>query len=83
MWFRATHIIAVEVHELHLSCHLIQLRSWSNYKSISLSLANHHQRWMYYELAAGSLLHTPLECGLDIKLPQLVLVTVSQHGSSN
>ena len=34
----------------------------SNYKNISLSLANRHQRWMRYELAAGTLLHTPLEC---------------------
>ena len=43
----------------------------SNYKSISLSLANHHQRWMYYELAAGSLLHTPLECGLEVKIVEV------------
>ena len=35
----------------------------SNYENISLGLANYHQRWMCYELAADALLHTPLECG--------------------
>lgn len=35
----------------------------SNFKNISLSLANNHQRWICYEMALGKLLHNPIECG--------------------
>lgn len=35
----------------------------ANFKNIAFSLANRHQRWMCYQLAPGSLLHRPLECG--------------------
>lgn len=35
----------------------------SNFKNISLSLANNHQRWMCYEMASGKLINNPLQCG--------------------
>ena len=35
----------------------------SNFKNISLSLANNHQRWMCYEMAVGKVIDNPMECG--------------------
>ena len=34
-----------------------------NFKNIPLTLANHHQRWMCYELVSGGLLQKSLQCG--------------------
>lgn len=35
----------------------------SNFKNISLSLANNHQRWICYEMASGKLVMNSIECG--------------------
>ena len=35
----------------------------ANFKNLSFSLANRHQRWACYEFASGTILHFPLECG--------------------
>lgn len=40
-----------------------QLTKMDNFKNIAFSMANHHQRWLCYELASGSLLSKPIECG--------------------
>lgn len=40
-----------------------QVTKLDNFKNIALSMANRHQRWICYELASGSLLSKPLECG--------------------
>lgn len=34
-----------------------------NFKNVSYALANHHQRWICYELACGKLISNFLECG--------------------
>ena len=33
-----------------------------NFKNIAFSLANHHQRLLYWELSTGNLLENPIEC---------------------
>ncbi len=38
----------------------------ANFKNIAFTLANRHQRWMCYELASGSHVQIPLECGPPI-----------------
>lgn len=35
----------------------------ANFKNVSLSLANRHQRWMCYMMASNSLLRSSLQCG--------------------
>ena len=40
-----------------------RVSSLANFKNVAFSMANRHQRWMCYELASGSFLHVPLECG--------------------
>lgn len=35
----------------------------ANFKNVAFSMANRHQRWMCYELASGSLVRVPFECG--------------------
>ena len=39
------------------------MSSLVNFKNVSFSMANRHQRWMCYELASGSLIRAPFECG--------------------
>jgi len=36
----------------------------SNFKNVSLSLTNTHQRWMCYKMASGNLINNSIECGL-------------------
>ena len=45
---------------LHL---LKQAAHLGNYKNITLTLCRHQQRWICYEMAAGDILNSPLECG--------------------
>lgn len=40
-----------------------QLTKVDNFKNIAFSMANRHQRWICYQLACGTLLSTPVECG--------------------
>ena len=40
-----------------------QLTKLDNFKNICFSMANRHQRWACYELANGSILSKPIECG--------------------
>ena len=48
-----------------------QASTTSGYKNITLSLANHHQRWMCYEMSTSKLIHSPSECGPS-KTPTLL-----------
>lgn len=51
------------------SCHKAKLNFFkrasriSNFKNISFTLANNHQRWLCYELASNDIVHHPFECG--------------------
>lgn len=49
-----------------------QLTKMDNFINIAFSMANHHQRWLCYELASGNLLSKPIECGPGVG-PRLVL----------
>ena len=46
----------------------------ANFKNISLSLSNRHQRWICYELSSGNILQANLECG-----PSLSSSTLKQE----
>ena len=46
----------------------------ANFKNVSFSLANRHQRWMCYEQASGKLIDTSIECGPAVKGCSVVCV---------
>ena len=46
-----------------------QTTGTSSFKNITLSLANHHQRLVCYEMSTGSLLRSRLECGPTAMTP--------------
>ena len=46
-----------------------QTTGTSSFKNITLSLANHHQRLVCYEMSTGSLLRSRLECGPTTMTP--------------
>ena len=40
-----------------------RVSSLANFKNVASSMAKRHQRWICYELASGSLVRIPFECG--------------------
>ena len=70
-------------HEAKLNF-LKQASRLSNFKNITFSLANRHQRWMCYELSSKKHLRPLIECGppkkwywIDLKLKMSVKAFVS------
>ena len=50
-----------------------QATGTSSFKNITLSLANHHQRLVCYEMCTGSLLCSRLECGRTSTAPVMLM----------